>query len=573
MKKLIKSIYLVLFGVLALSVSSCTDDYEYDAAKAEGEQVYFSNTLSSTVEISPSSTSFTIPVRRINTSDAITVPITSTVTDGSIFNVGSEVSFAEGDSVAYLTITYDTADIEYGRYDTISLAIADADYTTPYGSSTYEFTAGVTAWTDPVAYNSAGTCSFIYSQFYSGTDSGLGFLVSHNTISTNLYRFTIEDCLGGIDLVLDYDSSTGYVTCDPQYIGYTSSSYGQVYVTDYNNYVTSVRGQELSEPVYGEFDADQGIIAIPLVYYVSAGYFGMGYEYIYLDGYDRADYSCSVTYSGKFTDSSDNTSIVADVTLGSDVDSARVAVVSGSLDQTGLNSVIAGTASPMTTLTASGTAYLDASSLTSGSYTIVVVTYGDGEAQNYATATFRYTSGTAETWNALYLGTYAFGASALTSNASSIFEGSQEAVLYQSASDESKYKIAPWTDTDGTYPLEFTVDDNQAIHFDCETGQYYNNTSMISFTDIDTYSDGQYASYIGTWDTSTNVLNFVGAYNCSEGYFGYVGETFTISGSASSKSARVKAFSKARNLKRNSGLKAVRQIAHHKISTVPSLYR
>jgi hypothetical protein len=147
MKTLFKYSYIALFGVLALLVSSCTNDYNYDPATVQGEQVYFSNALASQIEISSTANSFTVPVNRIQKTDAITVPITVTMGDGSIYSVtNKQVSFNAGDSVAYVTVSYDPKNIVYGTYTDITLQIGDQNYTTVYGKSSYSFKAGVTAW-------------------------------------------------------------------------------------------------------------------------------------------------------------------------------------------------------------------------------------------------------------------------------------------------------------------------------------------------------------------------------------------------------------------------------------------
>lgn len=70
---------LLLVSVLAFSLGSCTDEYEYTAAMAEGEQVYFSKALSSTVELNSTQSSIQIPVNRIQRSGALTVPLEVTI--------------------------------------------------------------------------------------------------------------------------------------------------------------------------------------------------------------------------------------------------------------------------------------------------------------------------------------------------------------------------------------------------------------------------------------------------------------------------------------------------------------
>lgn len=144
MKNILK--YSMLFVLTVLGLASCTEDYEYSAATAEGQQVYFQSSLASTVEISPSANSFNIPVNRIVTDEAVVVPLTVTAPEGSIFSIPSSVAFEAGQSVANITVSYDPAAIVYGSYEDISITIGDEAYTTQYGFSSYNFKAGVTAW-------------------------------------------------------------------------------------------------------------------------------------------------------------------------------------------------------------------------------------------------------------------------------------------------------------------------------------------------------------------------------------------------------------------------------------------
>ena len=137
----LNKLFLRLLGLTAMVMSSCSDNDDYQWATASGEQVYFSNELPASYEISFDASSFTIPVSRVNTSSSITVPV-SIESDGNFFSAPSSVSFTAGESTANLTISYDPDSLVYDAYKNAKLTIGK-EYSTPYGNDTYSFKAGV----------------------------------------------------------------------------------------------------------------------------------------------------------------------------------------------------------------------------------------------------------------------------------------------------------------------------------------------------------------------------------------------------------------------------------------------
>ncbi|MBQ2199551.1 MAG: hypothetical protein II415_04570, partial [Bacteroidaceae bacterium] len=299
--KAIKKLCAALFVLPILAgLSSCSEkEAEYSAAeKLTNAQVYFSNETASQIEVKKQESSVSIPVMRINTAGALEVPITAKI-ENAAYAIPSKVTFADGQNTANLVITYNPDNLEYGQEDALTLQIGDSAYTTVYGLSTFAGSLYVAEpWSEWELYNSAGTCTFTYSQFLSGPDKGLGFYIRRNTITPSKMQFMVENCLYGINLILDYDAETGHVTCAPQYIGYTHSDYGRVFVTDDANYWLNIKEQPDTKVDYGTFDEETGVLEPCLVYYVEAGRFGDGYETIILDGYNRMDFSVFMDYQG-----------------------------------------------------------------------------------------------------------------------------------------------------------------------------------------------------------------------------------------------------------------------------------
>ena len=168
MNKIFNYCILSLLSVLTLTLGSCTEEYDYVKQKAKGQQVYFSNSLSSSVTITDNGAHFIVPINRIDTSEELTVNLTATDESG-VLTIPSTVTFKAGESEANITIDYDPSQIEADTYYDVTLAVADADYTTPYGESSYAFS--IVMWPP---YTVIGTGKF--------TDASIG--ISNYNVTT-----------------------------------------------------------------------------------------------------------------------------------------------------------------------------------------------------------------------------------------------------------------------------------------------------------------------------------------------------------------------------------------------------
>lgn len=429
-----KIIYIFLFPIALLALASCEKAYKFDYEEAEAEsgaQVYFSSEAPSSYDLSTSETSFTVEVLRIDSSSSLTVSVTATQESGSIYTVPSSVTFAAGSTSAELAITYDPDDLEGGVYEEITLTINDE--TTLYGSSSYTFEAGLAR-----TWLTFGTGTF-YEYFWYGfeTPCTIYYYVDEDNVyhcvvyGTDGTDVSYGGALGmGQDFEFNmypdilYDGEYWLVEVPWQYSGYSYSegicdlsaaSYPIMMGDYYHFYIaygyTSDSGSQfesfLSWYYYYEgtgyylpsyFDSETGTIYFDTQWYVfyadgtAYGYWGWD-DYTLtaqLDGYYVPDYSAEITYDGKLIDANDDEFIVSTVTLGTDVASANVSVVAGN-SVSDLSEIIAGTATPLETITESGSVNLSADGFTTGYYTLVVVTFDeDGDAQEYATATFLF---------------------------------------------------------------------------------------------------------------------------------------------------------------------------------------
>ncbi len=246
-------------AIFALTTwTSCNDEVEYTAAEVPaGPQVYFASTNSTSFdELNEDETSFDITVMRITTDEALTVDITATGGSDN-FSIPSSVTFGAGDATATYTIEY--IGNTYDDYAEITLTIADESLTTPYGLSEWTFTIG-SAWSE-IAIG-----DYTYSLFFEGVDPDL--TLYQNDIDPTCYR--IGNWGYGVNFTFTYDEETGEVVVDDQEIGYEYGSYGMVYVDDITDYTGST--------AYGTSYYEDGTFYFDVIYYVSAGYFGYGYE-------------------------------------------------------------------------------------------------------------------------------------------------------------------------------------------------------------------------------------------------------------------------------------------------------
>ena len=177
----------LFFGLLGIATlfAACkeNEDDDYKWATAAGEQVFFSNELSSKVELDTNAVVFNIPVKRINAGSAITVPIQCVDTFG-VFTYPTSVSFAAGQTESSIPVGYngkDRVNFPYDKFMDITISLGDsATYSTPYGKSIYAFKAGV-----PAPLRLIGTGKFA-DNFWFEAESDVE--IYQNTLNPNEFR-------------------------------------------------------------------------------------------------------------------------------------------------------------------------------------------------------------------------------------------------------------------------------------------------------------------------------------------------------------------------------------------------
>ena len=148
------------------------------------------------------------------------------------------------------------------------------------------------------------------------------------------------------------------------------------------------------------------------------------------------------------------------------------------------------------------------------------------------------------TYKNLGTGTYTYGVEALSQDAGSYYEGTQTATLYECEQLPGNYTLKPWAASEDG--LNFTIGADGKIRFYQFTGEAYKTYGDVYFIDLEAYNPG-YTQYLGEYDEETKTYEFCGVYYipAAGGGFGLVSETFVINEEAG---ARLQAPAKRNTL-------------------------
>lgn len=404
-----------ILGVLVMFITmttfySCKDEAPvYDPAeKVNNDQVFFPNTNSSTIKASSLATSFDVAIARVKTDGAISVPLTLTGGDGQ-YSIPASVSFNAGQAATSIKVTYDPEKIGFDNFSDLVISIGEA-FKTPYGLTDYPFNVGI-----PAPWKSLGKGTFIddfVSAFYGVGNVAWEVEIQENELQPGFFRvvnpyakdYPYNDA-GDWDTSKDYYFEIHAENPDAVYINVQETGmdwgYGKFLFGSLAGYYMS-RGETLEKQItekrVGTFK--DGIISFPPKTLVAgmanynAGALrvanGKGAFMVLMPGVVLADYSINVTYLGRFTNTKDKNFVVADVEFGDDVESAKVALVAGK----DINAAIAGimNGSIESQEIEEGGELMFANDV-DGTYSLVAVSYGGGEAQEVDYQTFDFKVG------------------------------------------------------------------------------------------------------------------------------------------------------------------------------------
>lgn len=599
MKNLFKYTFVALAGLMGMVFSACTNDYTYDPATVSGNQVYFSDQLPAVHDITVKASSFDVEVLRVDTKDAISVPLTVTKPDNSIFTIPNSVSFAPGEASAKLTISYDPANVVYGNYEDITLSIADANMATIYGLSSYSFKAGATAWVD---YGTA-----LYREDLVGTWFGVENLIYEVPIQKNIVEegyYRLVNPYGKpypYNEPGDYDDKTdSYMTInatDPDFVYVEESpttmdwSYGAFSMISVVQFYMD-NGYELdfikqNVPQYfgtlknGVITMPAGSMLISMANYSNGGYYDSnnnGLFAIALPGHVIADYSLEWVYKGRFTDLAENDFVRGEFTFGEDVKSVKYAIVPADADvEETVAGIIDGSIESIE-VTESGDSEVSFNEAT-GNYIVVAVIYAGGEVVGTEVFEFKFKSSkdNTEVFEDVAGGILTLGVKDVSEpfsqsgsswglfpekvGATSPVVG--EAVLSQSTSDPTHFKLSPfWMES---APLEFyyNADENWISVEGVETG-IGSDDGGIMVTDIETFFNAD-LSKMGIhsgYDAENATYNFYLFYHVGGSMYAAELETFEVTATAAK--AINKAMSKAKKKARENSQWSVKNNTTYK---------
>lgn len=434
MNKIFKSAFVALVALIGLTMTSCVNKYDYDAATASGEQVYFDNSTSK-VALSKDATSFTVPVLRVATTEATTIALTSTDESG-IFTIPSSVSFAAGENKALVTIGYDPTKLEYDDFKSITLSLSDAANGTPYGFSSLTFLAGI-----PSPFVTIGKAKFMDSWMYDA-ETYFDVTLQQNEINPDIYRivnpyneilvkggyspnnvkkgpseyltFQLRHAgeeVGGAILTRD-----NLVTFEPFRTGYYISDYdsgdadGEVWgfhVSDdafHSSWHVEAAYLKSCVAAYKEDGTPGQVNLAPWYYITGVGGWNKSQEdkqiEIIFPGFTPADYSAELAYSGIFTDASEKVFAVGSLTLGADAQEVKAIVMDAAVDANAVADAIA--AGELEAIdVAAGSIQVPIPEDLTGKLQIIVVVLAGETVKNVVAAPFEYYGGGASPWNSL----------------------------------------------------------------------------------------------------------------------------------------------------------------------------
>lgn len=412
--KLFKSAILAIF---ALSVSagftSCSDD---DNVTEGGSTGLFFLSNSTKINIPEDGSAIELNVARHSVNDPQSVAVQFSDPSG-IFSAPATVDFAGDALTTTYAITYDAASLETGESYPVSIKI-DPAQASHYGVYNLDITLMTSEpW---VSLGMATYTDDIFTAVYTNCPSFTYQLeMWENQKTPGLYR--LENPYGEKypwNEPGDWDTSREYYVeidaTDPDHvwIDYTETGcnwgYGSViWISRASWYVEGGNDPDAVAAAGWCGTLKDGIITFPvngLVWgFVDSDDDGW-YNYanangafmIALPGVNISDYSAEIVYNGRFIDADDVTYATVSVTLGPDVESARVAAV---LDNPSVDAIVAGIVADeieYQEISASGEVSFEIAG--SGLYTFVVVTYAGGEAQEVAYVNYNISGGDDASW-------------------------------------------------------------------------------------------------------------------------------------------------------------------------------
>ena len=258
-----------------------------------------------------------------------------------------------------------------------------------------------TRWSEWTEY---GTGASQLTVYWSGTLYDVMVYHRESLTDPTKHQFAFQNH-PGYEMIIDYDATTGLCHVGVTDINYSHDDHGAMYIADSETYAEQVNPDFPYE--YGKpstFDPETGLFSLHLVYFVSEGFFGPGYEYLQLDGYAEPDYSINLDYLG-----CDENTASFYISKGADVSTYRYAIAAGALSQEEAYdmawNIIDGAIS---FYESEESDYHDFYLTEAGEYTVVAVSFDEtGTPKKYAWFSFDFSATSQDSpWESLGMATY-----------------------------------------------------------------------------------------------------------------------------------------------------------------------
>lgn len=439
--KNIKHILCALACLLTLSWTACTDEVDYTpTVPTDGVAgVYFPDGQASSYTLSEDTTAFSFFICRTDSvgEQYVDLVVESDSAASAQLTIPTSVTFADGDSVAEIIVTYDPTKLVRGDSYSFNVSVAVTDAMN-YKNTAYEAVAKFPVLADwqPIGKATYFDTYFFYEPYK--------VELEQNQVKPNQFRLHLPYMPGFENVEVEgytpdsYDTDAmdeylyfevleagktfqgveitkpGLVYFDIYNTGFVHPSYA-----DYINIInpasfTSFNNESALAKNYVKSWQDNGLPAqiqfAPWYYMMEHG----GWNYTTADGMITitfpdvvlGDFSININYAGLYTDAEGlNTRAVAKVTLGEDVESAIVAMAM--TDDP--NEVYAAMAeNSIETVQLTDSAFVSFPLNKSGFYTLVAVSYAEGEEKEVSYTTFEYTGGGA-IWESMGIGQFSDG--------------------------------------------------------------------------------------------------------------------------------------------------------------------
>ena len=337
--------YLIIFAAALLAAVSCTEEAEYTPApKEEGTRFYLSGE-STSLTINDNTESVTFPVYRTSGEGAVVKKVYVSDKSGLIFEENSvDVEFAAGETKAEITVEIDPSEFEYDVKYPVTITIKDE--TTKYAPSSVEFTI-----VNPAPWKSLGKA--LYRDGYVAGWYGIDALeyeveIQENELTPGYFRLVnpYGEAFGYNDPG-DYDTDKDYYmeihaedpdgVWIPMHWSNMHWSDGYFMMGSLAGYYIEYGGSNLEEQkaegrtgkyADGIITFSDGQLMIAEQKYNGGQLYTIKSVFrVVMPGVVLADYSVDVEFTGLFTAKDGTISAAADVTLGPDVEYAKVVLV------------------------------------------------------------------------------------------------------------------------------------------------------------------------------------------------------------------------------------------------------